>query len=101
MLKQVLQVSLRAPSSFNLQPWRFVVASKEETKRAIANCMPGANAKRVLEAPASVVLLADKEAVRTLHRLEALERAAGQKPAAYIDGLGEKIAVLVGGALGP
>ena len=42
-LEQILQAGLEAPSSYNLQPWRFVVVRDQEQRRKlrIAAMNPG------------------------------------------------------------
>jgi len=100
-LDWILRAALRAPSSFNLQPWRIVVVQSPDAKKRVAKCMPTVNGIKVKQAPLSVVLLADKESLRTLDRLKELERNHGKKPESYVSGLGSKVVGLIGGALGP
>ncbi len=62
-LNAILAAGLRAPSSFNLQPWRFlVVRSPEMRKRLRMACY---NQRKVEEAPAVIVACGDADGWRT------------------------------------
>ena len=37
-LKEILQLGFRAPSGFNLQPWRFIVVQEQENKDKLKAC---------------------------------------------------------------
>jgi nitroreductase len=55
---------LRAPSSFNSQPFRCVLVREPEIKKDLAHTMIGLdNARRILQAPLTAVFLADKQSV--------------------------------------
>jgi hypothetical protein len=75
-LKEMLELAHKAPSSWNLQHWRFLVITSEEGKKKlhqIAN-----NQTQVLEASATVVILGDLEANITAEEIfgEALQAGA-------------------------
>lgn len=53
----ILDVVRRAPSAFNVQPWRFVVVETPELKQRLAAA--AYNQRQVLSAPAVVVLYTD------------------------------------------
>lgn len=53
-LDAILDVARLAPSMFNLQPWRFVVVERAETKAALAEAAHGQ--RQVASAPAVIVL---------------------------------------------
>ncbi len=58
LLDQMIQLAARAPSSFNLQPWRLMVLKDPEEKarlRQLAWDQP-----KVTEAPVVLIVLADK-----------------------------------------
>ncbi len=58
LLDQMIELAARAPSSFNLQPWRLMVLRDEEEKarlRKLAWDQP-----KVTEAPVVLIVMADK-----------------------------------------
>lgn len=58
-LREILSIAAQAPSSANLQPWRFLVITDAELK---AKLVPIAfNQQQVAEAPAVIILLGDLE----------------------------------------
>ena len=56
-LEAILETVLRAPSAFNVQPWRFVVVESPAAKQDLAAAAYGQ--RQVLSAPATVVLYTD------------------------------------------
>ncbi len=61
-MKQVMSLLQNAPSSTNIQPWHFVIASSKEGKRRVAKATQGLyhfNTQKVLDASA-VVLFASR-----------------------------------------
>ncbi|MEH7502090.1 nitroreductase family protein [Neobacillus drentensis] len=66
-IKDMLQEATQAPSSSNLQPWRFIVIQDQETKkelRAIAN-----NQEQVETASAVIAVLGDKEMYKNVEKV--------------------------------
>ena len=59
LLREILEAALRAPSAWNLQPWRIVVVRDPATKRALREAAFGQ--AHVEEAPVVLVLYADLE----------------------------------------
>jgi len=59
MIRNVIQVAQFAPSSFNLQPYKIIIVSSKENKELLSSAMLGGNHKTVLDAPLSLVILAD------------------------------------------
>lgn len=77
-IKSMLAEATLAPSSSNLQPWRFIVVQDEETKkelRAIAN-----NQEQVETASAVIAILGDKEMYKSVEKVYKSAFEAG-----YID----------------
>ena len=66
-----LNISRRAPSGFNAQPYRLLMVSSVEAKGALAKCCHGRNADRVRDSDATVLFLADREWGRDLGRFGA------------------------------
>ncbi|MGA8944000.1 MAG: nitroreductase family protein [Thermoactinomyces sp.] len=66
-LNEILEIATTAPSSWNLQHWRFLVITSRDMKerlRSIAN-----NQAQVTEAAATVVVLGDLEANETAREI--------------------------------
>ena len=62
-LKGILQAGLQAPSSYNLQPWRFIVVrTAEQKKRLRAACF---NQAKVEEASVMIVACGDADGWRS------------------------------------
>jgi nitroreductase len=80
-LDRILNAGLRAPSGYNMQPWRFVVVQHpEQRKRLRAACY---NQAKVEEASAVIVACGDKDGWRKdLEGMLRLGRAGGM-PEAY------------------
>lgn len=57
LLRDLLALANRAPSSFNLQPWQFLVVRDENLKKLLQRI--AMNQRQVAEAPYTVVFLAD------------------------------------------
>lgn len=77
-VEEILDEAITAPSSSNLQPWRFIVFDNENTKkelRAIAN-----NQEQVETSSVVIAVLADKE---MYHNIERVYRSAFE--AGYMD----------------
>lgn len=55
LLRHVLALATLAPSSFNLQPWRFLVVRDERNRRRLRGC--AFNHPRLTEAPVVVIVL--------------------------------------------
>jgi len=55
----ILETATLAPSSSNLQPWRFLVANDKESKSKLISSLMDFNKDRVAEASAGIVILGD------------------------------------------
>lgn len=80
VLKDILLLTQRAPSSWNIQPYKLFVLQSKEVRDALAKAMLGANGKRVQAAPVSVVFAADLESGRNDAKLQVLLRRAAGYP---------------------
>lgn len=56
-LRELLRLAGRAPSAFNVQPWRFVVVQDADLKEKLATAAYGQ--QQILRAPATIVLYSD------------------------------------------
>ncbi|MFC4099314.1 nitroreductase family protein [Paenibacillus xanthanilyticus] len=74
-LKELLREATLAPSSSNLQPWRFIVVTDSAVK---ADLLPIANnQKQVVDAAATIILLGDTEAYKRADEIYDLSVEAG------------------------
>ena len=76
-LATILEAGLQAPSSYNLQPWRFIVVRSAETRRRLrAACF---NQPKVEEAPVVILACGDTDGWRNgdLDEMLRMGRAAG------------------------
>ena len=62
-LEKLLEITNRTPSGFNLQPWHFVVVDDPGVKELLKHVSMGQ--PQVVEAPATVVFAADRDAWKT------------------------------------
>lgn len=65
LLREMIEIAARSPSSFNLQPWNLVVLrdlEQKETLKALAW-----DQSKVVEAPVVLIVLADKSGWREGH----------------------------------
>ena len=56
-LRELLRLAGRAPSAYNVQPWRFVVVQDPELKAALSAAAYGQ--QQVVRAPATIVMYSD------------------------------------------
>jgi nitroreductase len=56
-IRELLRLAGRAPSAFNVQPWRFVIVQGDELKTKLAAAAFGQ--QQVLRAPATIVMYSD------------------------------------------
>jgi nitroreductase len=80
-LRQILEAGLRAPSGYNMQPWRFTVVQHPEQRRRLRAA--SYNQAKVEEASAVIVACGDRDGWRKdLEEMLRLGRAAGM-PESY------------------
>jgi nitroreductase len=75
LLLDLLHLANRAPSSFNIQPWHFVVVRDQNLKKLLRRV--AMNQKQVTDAPVTVVFVADPEVWRSTYR-QVLSESARQ-----------------------
>ena len=84
-IEEILGEAISAPSSSNLQPWRFIVFDDQNTKkelREIAN-----NQEQVETSSAVIAVLADKEMYRNIERIYRSANEAGYMDEANMERL--------------
>jgi len=86
IVKDVLESTLRAPSSFNLQPTQIIMVQNEALKERLAQfAMLGlGNQYRVRECSAVAVFLSDLQASQRIARMMQLEQEWGQRHPTYM-----------------
>lgn len=65
---ECLNLSRRAPSGFNAQPYRLILVHKKDVKEKVAKFCIKRNGDRVRDSDCTVIFLADKECLREYKR---------------------------------
>ncbi len=78
-LASILQSTLKAPSSFNVQPFKCVLVKDKKVRKDLAYCFSGYNIAKVLQAPVTAVFLADARPSRSIGALLDREKERGMK----------------------
>ena len=99
-LDELVQLTLRSPSSFNVQPWTMVLVTDPSVKAAVADGAIAGNVAKINAAPVVAVFAADTQAYKRLPGLTKLEAAAG-KPAAYVESLAVNAGAFIGTGVEP
>jgi len=78
---ELLAMTQRAPSSFNLQPWTCVVVQSRDQRHLLSRAMLSeSNRRRVAEAPLTAVFAADLEPAALMPKWLEQERRRGASP---------------------
>lgn len=75
---EMLDLATSAPSSSNLQPWRFIVIQKQEIKEGLRTF--GNNAANIRDASAVIAVLGDIEAYKNSERIYKQNATEGHIP---------------------
>jgi nitroreductase len=88
-LRALVELTARAPSGFNMQPYTVVLLQDPRARaRLAAEAMRGGgNAARVARAPLVAVFAADLNALASVGEVQDLEARGGQRSPAYLRGL--------------
>ena len=73
------ELSRRAPSSFNTQPYKIVLVHSQSQKEALSKHCLALNGQRVLDSDCTAVFLADKQVCRTFAKFRQEMAAANAK----------------------
>ena len=84
IIDDLVDVTRRAPTSFNTQPYRIILVRDKAQREALAQCMSPKNAIAVTAAPLTAVFCADTEVVRENSRLTKLLLQIPGIPAGYV-----------------
>lgn len=58
VLEEIFRLGVRAPSGFNLQPWRFIVVQEQSNKEKLKTC--AFNQRQISEAPVVLICCGDR-----------------------------------------
>jgi nitroreductase len=88
-LRALVELTARAPSGFNMQPYTVVLVEAAPARARLAEgaMLGGGNAARVARAPLVAVFAADLDAMASVQEVQAMEAREGQRSAAYLRGL--------------
>ncbi len=93
-LQEILRLGIRAPSGYNLQPWRFVVVREPENKEKLKAC--AFNQRQVSEAPVVLICCGDRRVAESdyIESVIKLGFDNGAVNEAYADVMRQKIPAL-------
>lgn len=66
LVKKMIEMAAKTPSSFNLQPWNLIILTEREEKRRLQKC--AMNQEKVSQAPVTMIVLADTEGFKEGHQ---------------------------------
>ncbi|MFJ8069422.1 nitroreductase family protein [Peribacillus sp. NPDC096447] len=66
-IREILDIAIQAPSSSNLQPWRFLVIQDKQTQQELLPI--GNNQQQIVDASAVIAVLADIEGYKNAERI--------------------------------
>ena len=79
VLQDIMQLTRRAPSSFNIQPWTCVLVRSAAQRELVGRAaLSESNRRRVMDAPLTAVFCADLEPAHALPRVKAEAVARGK-----------------------
>jgi len=70
--KEALQLALRSPTGFNVQPYKLLMIQTPSAKKKLAKYCIGRNKDRVLDSDCTVVFLADRQVMRSWHQYKSM-----------------------------
>ncbi len=66
-IREILEIAIQAPSSSNLQPWRFLVIQDKQTQQELLHIAN--NQQQIVDASAVIAVLADIEGYKNAERI--------------------------------
>lgn len=76
-LHEIITAAVSAPSSWNLQPWKFLIVTSDEQKKKLLDIAGGQS--QVVESSAVVIVLGDKEGYKNGEYIFSKEVGRGYK----------------------
>lgn len=94
VLSEILRLGVRAPSGYNLQPWRFIVVKEQENKDKLRAC--AFDQRQVSEAPVVLICCGDRLVSETdyIESVIKLGIEAGAMNEAFANYMREQIPIL-------
>ncbi|MFB2936458.1 nitroreductase family protein [Aerosakkonemataceae cyanobacterium BLCC-F154] len=94
VLSEILRLGVRAPSGYNLQPWRLIVVQEQENKEKLKAC--AFNQRQVSEAPVVLICCGDRLVSQPeyIESVIKLGEQAGAMNEAYAQFIREQVPVL-------
>ncbi len=94
LLEEILRLGLRAPSGYNLQPWRFIIVKEKENKEKLKAC--AFNQRQVGEAPVVLICCGDRRVAEPeyVESVIQLGKKAGTVSDNYADVMRQNIGAL-------
>lgn len=94
ILGEILRLGVRAPSGYNLQPWRFIVVQQQENKDKLKAC--AFDQRQIGEAPVVLICCGDRQVGNSdyIESLIQLGIDAGAMTDTYADVMRQKIPAL-------
>jgi nitroreductase len=78
IIRKLVELTLLAPSSFNMQPYKIILITSSKMRELIANnAMLGPNGRKVIESPLTSVFIADKNPAKSTSKLMKLMTDGG------------------------
>jgi len=91
ILEEILRLTLLAPSSYNLQPWRFILVKKPENKAKLQAC--AFNQEQITKAPIVIICCGDRRVIQleSIESVIKLAKKTGRIKSNYADYLQSQI----------
>jgi len=88
ILTQICEITQRAPTSFNSQPYKIILVRSMKAKELLAGAMLNdSNSARVTDSDVTAVFCADLEVVDNIPKIQQLYRDVGHAPEDYIENI--------------
>jgi len=86
LLTQICEVTQRAPTSFNSQPYKIILVRSDRAKQLLGSAMlTESNTSRITQSDVTAVFCADLQVVDNLPKIQQLFRDLGGAPEEYIE----------------
>jgi nitroreductase len=94
LLEEIFRLGVRAPSGYNLQPWRFIAVREQANKEKLKAC--AFDQRQVGEAPVVLICCGDRRVAQSeyIESVIQLGKDAGALNDAYAEVMRQKIAAL-------
>ncbi|MCK5312565.1 MAG: nitroreductase family protein [Desulfobacteraceae bacterium] len=66
LVKKMIELASKTPSSFNLQPWNLIILTDKDEKLRLQKC--AMNQSKISDAPVTMIVLADNDGFKEGHK---------------------------------